>query len=108
MVIARILGWILIAVALLVAGLALALWLGNQNFSLVVGQIWYQLDQGSLTFAQTLLQRRLHPALWDYMLLPLLQKPAYEAVPIAFLVPFLLGLVLLVAFRKRDRRRRFS
>jgi len=108
MVIARILGWILVAAALLVAGLALALWLGNQNFSLVAGQIWYQLDQGSLNFIQTLLQRHLHPALWDYVLLPLLQRPAYEAIPIAFLSPLLLGLALLVIFRRRDHRRRFG
>jgi hypothetical protein len=108
MVIARILGWILIAVALFVAAVAFALWFGNQNFALVAGQLWYQLDPQSLNLTQVIVQRYLHPALWDYVLLPLLQKPAYQAFPIAFLSPFVLGLVIVLAFRRRERRRRFS
>jgi len=108
MVVARVLGWLLIAAALVVAAAALALWLGGQNFALVAGQLWYQLDSESLNLTQVLVQRYLHPALWDYVLLPLLQKPAYQALSIAFLCPFVLGIVLVVVFRRRERRRRFG
>ncbi len=108
MIVARILGWILVAVALVVAGVALALWLSGQNFALVAGQLWYQFHPSSLNLTQAIVQRYIHPALWDYVLLPILQEPAYKALSIAFLVPFLLGIVFLIVGRKRERRRRFS
>ena len=108
MIIARILGWLFIAAALVVAATGLALWLQGQNFALVAGQLWYQMDVGSLNLAQVIVQRYLHPALWDYVLLPLLQRPAYQAIPIAFAVPFAIGILLLIVFRRRDRRRRFG
>lgn len=108
MIVARILGWILVVLALTVAGIALALWLSGQNFAAVAGQIWYQFNPGSLNHTQAFIQRYIHPALWDYGLLPLLQQPAYKALAIAFLSPFLLGIALLIFGRKRDRRRRFS
>ena len=108
MIIGRILGWLFIAAALVVAAIALALWLEGQNFALVAGQLWYQIDVDSLNLTQVVVQRYLHPALWDYVLLPLLQRPAYQAIPIAFVVPFSIGVALLVIFRKRERRRRFG
>jgi hypothetical protein len=108
MIIARILGWILIAAALIVAAAGIALWIDGQNFALVAGQLWYQIDSDSLNETQLVIQRYLHPVLWDHLLLPLLQKPAYQAVPLAFLVPFALGLALVIGFRRRERRRRFN
>ena len=108
MIVARILGWILIVLALTVAGIALALWLSGQNFAAVAGQIWYQFHPESLNLTQAIVQRYIHPAVWDYGLLPLLQLPAYKALAIAFLAPFLVGIALLILGRKRDRRRRFG
>ena len=107
MIVARILGWILIAAAVVVAGVAFALWLSGHNFALVAGQLWYQMSPDSLRATQALLQA-IHPTLWDYGLLPLLQRPVYQALTISFFAPFILGLILVFAFRQRKRRRRFS
>ena len=107
MIVARILGWILVAAAIVAAGVAFALWVSGHNFALVAGQLWYQMSPESLRTTQSLLQA-IHPALWDYGLLPLLQSPVYQALSISFFTPFVIGLVLLFAFRNRKRRRRFS
>lgn len=107
MIIARILGWILIVAAIVVAGVALALWLSGFNFAVVAGQLWFQTSPDSLRATQDLLLA-IHPVLWDYGLLPLLQRPVYQALTISFFAPFLLGLILVVAFKRRKRRRRFG
>lgn len=107
MIVARILGWILVAAAIVVAGIAFALWLSGQNFALLAGQIWYQTSPESLSTTQSVLQA-IHPALWDYGLLPLLNRPLYQAITISFFTSFILGLILVFAFRRRRRRRRFS
>ena len=57
------------------AAAGIALWIDGQNFALVAGQLWYQLDSESLNETQLVIQHYLHPALWDHLLLPLLQKP---------------------------------
>ena len=107
MIVARILGWIFIVTAVVVAGVAFALWLSGHNFALVAGQLWYSMSPDSLRTLQSVLLG-IYPFLWDGIMLPLLQRPVYQAVAIAFFVPFVLGIVLLSVFRRRQRRRRFS
>ena len=107
MIVARILGWILIVAAVVVAGVAFALWLSGHNFALLAGQLWYQMSPDSLRVTQSILLG-IHPFLWDGILLPLLQRPVYQAVAISFFVPFVIGLVLVSVFRRRNRRRRFG
>jgi len=109
MIAARILGWILLVAALAIAVTGLVLWIEGQNFAQLAGTLWCGLDDcESLRSVQLALQRYLHPALWTYGLLPLLNKPAYQALFISVLSPAVIGIALLVLGRKRDRRRRFS
>ena len=107
MIVARILGWILVVAALAVAAMGLALRLGGQNFAMVAGQLWYQLDEPSLSRTQDIAQS-IHPALWAHVVLPLLQESTRDALLISFIVPFTLGVALIVLCRRRNKRRRFN
>jgi uncharacterized membrane protein YwaF len=109
MIAARILGWILLVAALAIAVTGVVLWIEGQNFAQLAGTLWCGLDDcESLRTVQLGLQHYLHPALWTYGLLPLLNKPAYQALLFAVLIPAIIGIALLVLGRKRDHRRRFG
>ncbi|GAB5374616.1 MAG: hypothetical protein AcusKO_10780 [Acuticoccus sp.] len=55
------------------------------------GSIWYELSPASLNLVQAAIQRHIHPALWDPVLIAFLNLPAFMALLI------LAALVLLVA-----------
>ncbi len=96
----RILGLLLLALALLAAGAEAVASLGAGEWQpLALGQVWYDLHRGSINLMQAVVQRYLHPAIWDPGVIAVLQWPAWlvAAVP---------GLVLLLFTRRR--RRSFS
>ena len=85
----RIMGWVLIAAALVLLGAQLVEWLEAGTYRvLALGEVWYRLDSGSLNLAQAVVQRYLHPALWDPVLITVLQWPGWltAGVPGALLV----------------------
>jgi hypothetical protein len=41
----------------------------------LLGELWFQLHPFSLNLTQAVVQRYLHPGLWDAVLLPLLFQP---------------------------------
>jgi hypothetical protein len=108
MVIARILGWLSIAAAIAVAALGLALWLTGQDLGQAAGRLWHDLDPASLNEIQAVIQRYIHPGLWDHVLVPVLGWPAYRVLALSFPVPFVLGGLLVVLFKKREKKRFFS
>ncbi len=56
-----------------------------------LGALWYEIDNGSLNLVQALVQRYLHPAIWDPGIQTLLTAPAFAAFfALAFLF-YLLG-----------------
>ncbi len=65
--------------------------------AIVVGELWFDLHVGSLNLAQAVIQRYLHPALWDPAIVWVLLQPAW----LAFAVP---GLALWILCRKRRSR----
>ncbi len=65
--------------------------------AIVVGELWFDLHVGSLNLAQAVIQRYLHPALWDPAIVWVLRLPAW----LVFAVP---GLALSILCRKRRRR----
>ena len=65
--------------------------------AIVVGELWRDLHFGSLQLAQAVVQRYLHPALWDPAIVWVLLLPAW----LVFAVP---GLALSILCRKRRRR----
>jgi hypothetical protein len=83
----------LLGVAALVASLwpagreAMALAGGAHRF-IPLGQLWFELDVASLNATQAGVQRHVAPWLWEDLLQPLLEQPAWPVL-------LVLGLVLL-------------
>ncbi|MGB1548252.1 MAG: hypothetical protein ACPHIA_06960 [Alphaproteobacteria bacterium] len=80
----RALGWVFLVMALLALGGALQPWIKGDGFtSLALGELWYRLDVGSLNFLQAIVQRYLHPAIWEYGMTPVLLRPAWLVFGVA-------------------------
>ena len=98
-IVGRILGWLLLALALLAAGAdAVGSLRAGAWQPMALGQVWYNLDRGSLNLMQAVIQRRLHPAIWDPGIMVVLQWPAW-------LVALIPALPLLLLGRRRHRRK---
>lgn len=55
------------------------------------GTTWYQLHSGSLNLAQAVIQRNVHPYLWDPVMISILQAPTWLVVGIIALLFILIG-----------------
>jgi hypothetical protein len=69
-------GLLVLALAALGHELLLA-WQAGSYRMIAAGELWYMLDRGSLNLAQAVTQRYLHPAIWDPVLVSVLQWPAW-------------------------------
>jgi hypothetical protein len=99
-VIGRVLAWLFVALGLGVFAYDLWIFLDSGAVRLTaLGQLWYWLDPGSLNLAQAVIERYIHPFLWDPIIINVLLAPA----SLVFLV---IGIVLGLIFRRRKRRRR--
>ena len=97
------------AVSLLVlaaAFLALGLWLGVAGHDLTVagGQLWFSLDNESLNAMQVVVQRYIYSDLWDWIFVPLLLRPVWQALAIPIAVFLLLGGASWVLAQRRRRK----
>ena len=98
MIIGRLIGWLLIAIGLMLVGVeALASLRAGEWAPQLLGQLWFELDSGSLNFTQAIIQRYLLPMLWDPVIVSMLLWPAW----IVFLVP---GIILSVLCRNRTNK----
>ena len=59
-----------------------------------LGQLWFALDSGSLNLTQAIVQRYLHPWLWDPAFVQLLLWPAWA-------IPGALAIILFLLCRRR-------
>lgn len=84
------------ALLLLAAGAALGFAFG---WGAPLGEALFRYDPALLNTAQAGIQRHLSPALWDEAALPLLERPSW-------LVPFVLGALLLLLYGILAARRR--
>ena len=98
MVIGRILGRILLLLALLllVGGVVLAVTGGTVTG--VTGAVWYQHHADSLNLSQAVTQRYVLPFLWDPVAVTVLNWPIWLSVAVTVLVPGILGWLLLRLF----------
>jgi hypothetical protein len=102
MIVGRLFGWLLF-----LAGLGVLVWdvvrsVSEQSLHLTaLGELWFNLSSSSLNLAQAVVQRYIHPKLWDPVITTVL---LWWAVPV-FLIP---GIVLVVLFRRHDYRVRWS
>jgi hypothetical protein len=107
MIIGRFLGWILLLAGLFVLGRDLiVLGVGYDLFAwfdarlgapVVLGELWYAVHPASLQLLQPAIQRHIHPALWDWVVQPVLLCWAWAVFTA-------LGIVLLALFRRRSDR----
>ncbi|MEO1089615.1 MAG: hypothetical protein AAFX81_03200 [Pseudomonadota bacterium] len=67
-----------------------------------LGQLWFSVDAPSLNLTQALIQRYLHPAVWDTVVVPLLVQPS---ALVAFATAALAALAAAVTARFARRRR---
>jgi hypothetical protein len=100
MVVGRIIGLLFIAAAVAAAGWDVVGWINTGAYQgIALGSLWYAIDVGSLNFSQAVIQRYVHPVIWDPTITTVLVWPAWAVFAG-------LGSVLTVAFRRRKRRRR--
>ncbi|MCF8467284.1 MAG: hypothetical protein K9G33_07770 [Sneathiella sp.] len=97
-IIGRIIGWIFIGIAFLVLGHDILQYLNNGSWqSILLGELWFNLDPQGLNFTQAIIQRYLFPSLWDPIITTVLLWPAW----LDFLVP---GVILVTVFYKRRKQ----
>lgn len=96
----RLLGWIFVALALMCLGADVMAMLERGDFGLLgLGELWAALDANSMIAIGDAIAGHSFPEVWNPGITTLLRVPG--------LVLFgLVGLVLLVAFRKRERVQR--
>ena len=99
MIVGRIAGWLITLVAVLILGAELVGWLRTGEYRMISGgELWYDIQRSSLNIIQAVIQRYLHPTIWDPVLTAVLRAPAW--------VPFgILGMGLSWLCRKRRQRR---
>ncbi len=61
-----------------------------------LGQLWFEIDNGSLNLVQAVIQRYIFPELWDPVIVSMLLLPAW----LVFAIP---AIVLTVLFRRRKQ-----
>ena len=96
----RLFAWLLIILALALAGLEVSEFFRTGAYeSRSLGRLWFQLDRGSLNLVQAAIQRHVTPSLWDPVLVSVLKTPTWAA----FAVLGGLGALILWATGRRRR-----
>ena len=97
----KVIGWLLVAAALVLLGRDLVEWIqAGRWVATSGGKAWYSVSPGSLNLVQAVIERHIWKPLWSPVLWVLLQP-----VWLALAVP---GLVLAFLPRRNRRRRRFG
>lgn len=84
-------GWGLVVLALLAGGSELAMSIQSGGWEPYrLGQAWASIDLASLNLVQAVVQRYLHPAIWDPGIIMFLLLPAWlvAVVPAAAIIVF--------------------
>ncbi|MDD3446864.1 MAG: hypothetical protein PHS60_15765 [Zavarzinia sp.] len=96
----RLLGWVLVGLALMCLGADAMAMLERGEFVLLgLGELWAALDSNSLTAVGDAVSAYSMPEIWNPGLTTVLKLPGVVLFG-------LLGMLLLVLFRKRERRDR--
>ncbi len=67
----------------------------------VLGQVWFEYHHSSENLAQAIVQRYIHPAIWDPGIVTVLGWPSWLALAVTGLAALLIGWLLFVASRRR-------
>lgn len=106
MVVLRLIGWIILALATMALGAELLRSLEAAEWTpMAAGEVWYTVHRESLNFAQAISQRYLHPALWDPGMIAILRLPLWSVLAVFAIAFLLLGRL---GRRKNKSRRWFG
>lgn len=95
MIVGRVIGWILAAVAIAILAADIYAWIDTGIFAFAAtGELWFTLHSGSLNLLQAITQRYIFPALWDPIIVTVLLWPAFVVLGVP-------GLILSYACRRR-------
>jgi hypothetical protein len=98
MIVGRVIGWIVFLAGAAVLVRDLLVWIDTRHWApIALGQLWYDLNRSSLNLIQAVVQRYIHPFLWDPIIVSIL-------LCWAFVVLMVLGVLMLVLFRRRNAR----
>ncbi|WP_420548196.1 hypothetical protein [Curvivirga sp.] len=94
-------GKLCILSALILLGIGLYIWLSGEDINKAAGQIWYQMHQPSLQYAQVIVERYLHASwFWTFFQNSILTLPAWDAIIRVFIALFLIGGIMIGLFKK--------
>ena len=97
--IGRLSGWIIFLAGVSVLVWDVLIWIDTKQWAPIsVGQLWFDLSRSSLNLVQAVVQRYIHPFLWDPIIVTIL-------LCWAFAVLMMLGLLILALSGRRARRR---
>jgi hypothetical protein len=97
--IGRLIGWIFLLAGLSVLVRDVLVWIDTKRWApLALGQLWYDLNRSSLNLVQAVVQRYIHPFLWDPIIVSVL-------LCWAFAVLMLLGVLILALSARRAQPR---
>jgi predicted membrane protein len=97
--IGRLIGWIIFLAGASVLVRDVLVWIDTKRWAPIsLGQLWYDLNRSSLNLVQAVVQRYIHPFLWDPIIVTVL-------LWWAFAVLMVLGLVILVLSSRRPRQK---
>ena len=97
--IGRLIGWVIFLTGLSVLVRDVLVWIDTKQWAPIsLGQLWFDFSRSSLNLVQAVVQRYIHPLLWDPIIVTIL-------LCWAFAVLMVLGLLILMLSGKRARRR---
>ena len=95
--IGRLIGWIIFLSGLSVLVRDLLVWFDTKHWApIALGQLWFDLNRSSLNLVQAVVQRYVHPYLWDPIIVTIL-------LWWAFAVLMVLGLLILALSGRRTQ-----
>ena len=95
--IGRLIGWIIFLAGLAVLARDVFVSIDTKHWApIALGQLWYDLNRSSLNLVQAVVQRYIHPFLWDPIIVTIL-------LWWAFAVLMVLGVLILALFGRRTR-----
>ena len=96
----RLIGIMLLCIAVAAIGWEIYVSLQAASYRLIAtGEWWYRLDVASLNLAQAVVQRYVHPFLWEGVIAPVLTLPLWIVAGVP-------GLLLIAVSRRRPPRAR--
>jgi hypothetical protein len=98
--IGRLIGWIIFLAGLSVLVRDVLVWIDTKDWApIALGQLWFDLNRSSLNLVQAVVQRYIHPFLWDPIIVSILLCWAFAVLTV-------LGLLILAVSGKRARSKR--